>query len=319
MGLNRLPCRPCGDGQCQRSDASRQGGRLQARLELNLAVLGDPGRWSGWLAAAHKVWRSFEKQMVDQKKKVVSPPEPAGSAPVPIATGGSPSASASDKIGFYCPNGHHVSAPAKLAGKDGKCSKCNESFVVPSVSELKRPSGNAKSLQPPAQPPAQPSAEPSAQPPAELAEEFGFLKDEPTQEPVDPVVLPTDFLTPAQPSRAVSAEESSAHVMTPASTQPEAFVESISNPTALLLARMWDEREQGGIVEIHLTGGGVIKPDGFDEQWSRGTHALFANRTADDKIVLTAVAWDTVQKIIVRHVEFLPDGMFHGMDPQDKE
>ena len=74
------------------------------------------------------------------------PPEPAGSAPVPIATGGSPSASASDKIGFYCPNGHHVSAPAKLAGKDGKCSKCNESFVVPSVSELKRPSENDSSL-----------------------------------------------------------------------------------------------------------------------------------------------------------------------------
>lgn len=245
--------------------------------------------------------------MVDQKKKVASPQQPAGSVPVPIATGGSPSASASDKIGFYCPNGHHVSAPAKLAGKDGKCSKCNESFVVPSVSELKRPSGNAKSLQPPAQP--------SAEPP----EEFGFLKDEHTQEPVDPVVLPTDFLTPAQPSLAVSAEESSAHVMTLASTQPEAFVELISNPTALLLARMWDEREQGGIVEIHLTGGGVIKPDGFDEQWSRGTHALFANRTADDKIVLTAVAWDTVQKIIVRHVEFLPDGMFHGMDPEDKE
>jgi hypothetical protein len=253
--------------------------------------------------------------MVDQKKKVVSPQEPAGSVPVPIATGGSPSASASDKIGFYCPNGHHVLAPAKLAGKDGNCPKCNESFVVPSVSEPKRPSENAKSLQPPSEPPSEPPAEPAAEP----AEEFGFLKDEPTQEPVDPVVLPTDFLSPAQPSRAVSAEESSAHVMTLASNQPEAFVELISNPTALLLARMWDEREHGGIVEIHVTGGGVIKPDGFDEQWSRGTHALFANRTADDKIVLTAVAWDTVQKIIVRHVEFLPDGMFHGMDPQDKE
>ena len=269
--------------------------------------------------------------MVDQKKKVVSPQETAASVPVPIATEGSPSASASDKIGFYCPNGHHVLAPAKLAGKDGKCPKCNESFVVPSVSEPKRPSGDAKSLQPPAEPPSEPAAQPAAEPPsepaaqpaaqpaAEPAEAFDFLKDEHTQEPVDPVGFPTESLTPAQPSRAVSAEESSAHVMMLASTQPEAFVELISNPTALLLARMWDEREQGGIVEIHLTGGGVIKPDGFDEQWSRGTHALFANRTADDKIVLTAVAWDTVQKIIVRHVEFLPDGMFHGMDPQDKE
>jgi len=236
--------------------------------------------------------------MVDQKKKVASPQQPAAAA------------TASDKLFFYCPHcttDNRLQALAEMAGKKKKCPKCHEIIVVPSVSEPKRPSGDAKSLQPP----AQPSAEP--------AEEFGFLKDEHTQEPVDPVVLPTDFLTPAQPSLAVSAEESSAHVMTLASTQPEAFVELISNPTALLLARMWDEREQGGIVEIHLTGGGVIKPDGFDEQWSRGTHALFANRTADDKIVLTAVAWDTVQKIIVRHVEFLPDGMFHGMDPEDKE
>ena len=248
--------------------------------------------------------------MVDQKKKVVSPQEPAAAAP------------ASDKIFFYCPHcttDNRLLALAEMAGKKTKCPKCNESFVVPSVSEPKRPSGDAKSLQPPAEPPSEPAAQPAAQPAAEPAEAFDFLKDEHTQESVDPVGFPTESLTPAQPSRAVSAEESSAHVMMLASTQPEAFVELISNPTALLLARMWDEREQGGIVEIHLTGGGVIKPDGFDEQWSRGTHALFANRTADDKIVLTAVAWDTVQKIIVRHVEFLPDGMFHGMDPQDKE
>ena len=264
--------------------------------------------------------------MVDQKKKVVSPQEPAAAAP------------ASDKIFFYCPHcttDNRLLALAEMAGKKTKCPKCHESIVIPSVSEPKRPSGDAKSLQlpselpaqppselpsePPSQPPAQPPSEPPAEPAAEPAEAFDFLKDEHTQEPVDPVGFPTESLTPAQPSRAVSAEESSAHVMMPASTQPEAFVELISNPTALLLARMWDEREHGGIVEIHVAGGGVIKPDGFDEQWSRGTHALFANRTADDKIVLTAVAWDTVQKIIVRHVEFLPDGMFHGMDPQDKE
>ena len=244
--------------------------------------------------------------MADQKKKLVSPQEPTGSVPVPIATGGSPSASASDKIGFYCPNGHRVSAPAKLAGKDGKCSKCNESFVVPRVSEPMRPSGDSKSLQQSAQPPALQSAE------------FKFLKEDLTQGAVDPEVFPNDFLTQTEPPSAKSVEESSAHVTTLASTQPEAFVEVISNPTALLLARLWDEREHGGVVEIHLTGGSVIAPEGFDEQWSRGTHGLFANRTADDKVTLTAVAWDSVQKIIVRQVEGLPDGMFPGMDPQDE-
>ena len=77
------------------------------------------------------------------------PPEPAGSAPVPIATGGSPSASASDKIFFYCPHcatDTRLQTLAKSAGKNTKCPKCNESFVVPSVSELKRPSENDSSL-----------------------------------------------------------------------------------------------------------------------------------------------------------------------------
>ena len=77
------------------------------------------------------------------------PPEPAGSAPVPIATGGSPSASASDKIFFYCPHcatDTRLQTLAKSAGKNTKCPKCHEIFVVPSVSEPKRPSGNARSL-----------------------------------------------------------------------------------------------------------------------------------------------------------------------------
>ena len=34
-------------------------------------------------------------------------------------------------IKFLCPNGHPLSAPENLAGKPGKCPKCNTAFVVP--------------------------------------------------------------------------------------------------------------------------------------------------------------------------------------------
>jgi hypothetical protein len=34
-------------------------------------------------------------------------------------------------IKFLCPNGHPLSAPENLAGKPGKCPKCNLPFVVP--------------------------------------------------------------------------------------------------------------------------------------------------------------------------------------------
>jgi hypothetical protein len=38
-------------------------------------------------------------------------------------------------IKFLCSNGHQLSAPENLAGKAGKCPKCNAPFVVPKLDE----------------------------------------------------------------------------------------------------------------------------------------------------------------------------------------
>lgn len=38
-------------------------------------------------------------------------------------------------IKFLCPNGHQLTAPEKLAGRPGKCPKCNTPFVVPTPEE----------------------------------------------------------------------------------------------------------------------------------------------------------------------------------------
>jgi hypothetical protein len=39
-------------------------------------------------------------------------------------------------IKFLCPNGHQLSAPETMAGKRGKCPKCQSAFVVPTLEEL---------------------------------------------------------------------------------------------------------------------------------------------------------------------------------------
>jgi Zn finger protein HypA/HybF involved in hydrogenase expression len=39
-------------------------------------------------------------------------------------------------IKFLCPNGHQLSAPENMAGKKGKCPKCQSAFVVPTLDEL---------------------------------------------------------------------------------------------------------------------------------------------------------------------------------------
>jgi hypothetical protein len=76
------------------------------------------------------------------------------------------------------------------------------------------------------------------------------------------------------------------------------------------VARLWAERDHGGIVELHLAGGSVILPEFYEPNWSRGTHGLFASQAADGSVTLTAVAWETVLKIVVRQLTAVPDDMF---------
>jgi len=82
------------------------------------------------------------------------------------------------------------------------------------------------------------------------------------------------------------------------------------NPTAVLVARLWAERDHGGVVELHLVGGSVILPEWYEPRWSVGSHGLFASQATDGSVTLTAVAWESIQKVVVRQVEGLPDGMF---------
>ena len=76
------------------------------------------------------------------------------------------------------------------------------------------------------------------------------------------------------------------------------------------MRKLWDEKAHGATIEIHLEGGAMLVPDWFDERLSRLDHGLFASQAADGSVTMTAVAWDSVTRVIVRNVEGLPDGMF---------
>jgi hypothetical protein len=83
------------------------------------------------------------------------------------------------------------------------------------------------------------------------------------------------------------------------------------SPTARLIARLWQERAHGGEVELHLSGSPrPILPQFFERDWSQGSHALFARQEPDGTITLEAVAWESIQRVVVRKVQGLPDGMF---------
>jgi len=208
-------------------------------------------------------------------------------------------------ISFYCPNGHRIKVEARLAGKSGPCSKCGVVVTIPEVgSAPRRPPGGVK------------VGETATA--GEAPAGFDFLGAAPAEAAAEPaaglpLVEPAPASEPELPNLVVDAPPADAEAV--AEEFPAPVADSIepppwegsTHPTADLVARLWAEREHGGIIEVHHTGG-VFVPQWFEFAWSRGTHGLFASQAADGTITLTAVAWDTIQKIIVRQVEGLPEG-----------
>jgi hypothetical protein len=217
-------------------------------------------------------------------------------------TGGSPSPMeprvVNGQIIFHCPAGHRLVVSVALAGRKGKCSKCSVPVQIPTPIGPPEPEPEAEA----------PSAEETATPASNVQSTVG--EDELAGSAAVAAGEEGDWNfisgigggSVAQPAAAAAAPP------WPAGGSPDAEAERHS--MAKLLARMWAERDHGGIVELHLEGGAVILPEEFSARWSVGTHGLFASQAADGTVTLTAVAWETVQRIVVRQLAAVPGDMF---------
>ncbi len=249
-----------------------------------------------------------EKTRILQRRPAVATPRP----PVAAAGGG--------KIVFHCPNGHRIVASAALAGKRGKCSKCQVDVTIPLPGGVE---AAAAPLEPGA--PGDHATPPSAVEPAPAPDAGDFPEITVGPPPPPPVVGGPGNEGQVGPPEPEGEERENWSFIggDEEASAPEGFeapawgpgdgggfpVES-GNPTAVLVARLWAEREHGGIIELHLEGGSVILPEWYDAAWSRGTHGLFASQAADGSVTLTAVAWETVRKVVVRQLSEVPDDMF---------
>jgi hypothetical protein len=222
---------------------------------------------------------------------------------------------AGKKISFYCPSGHRVIADAGLAGKRGHCSTCKAPVIIPATS------------QPPPEPLEEPPAERSG-PPASAGKKSGrSVAEEPVAGRRPPAApsrsLPAAAGEPDDAAADASEEQAWDFIAGQAESPPvdgpiaggwsppvDGEGSAEENPTAMLVARLWAERDRGGTIELHLAGGSVILPEWYDHAWSRGTHGLFASQAADGSVTLTAVAWETIQKVVVRQLATVPDDMF---------
>jgi hypothetical protein len=226
----------------------------------------------------------------------------------------------SGTITFQCDNGHRINVPAKLAGKRGTCSKCGIAVVIPLAGQPKpapapQPAFDVAAVALPEPVAVEVFTEPPAATPA---------PDAPAADQFANLFEGASAAAPAVEDVAIEINDAGGESVTGggsgvgdvvAGYAPEQFAGPdettiVENPTSQLVARLWLERGHGGVVELHLTGGGVILPEWYEARWSRGTHGLFASQAADGTVTLTAVSWESIQKVVVRQVEGLPDGMF---------
>lgn len=269
--------------------------------------------------------------MSDEKTRVLTAAEAAGLAVEPPRF-------VNGKIVFYCPNGHRLVVAEAHAGKRGRCDKagCGVAVVIPA-----RPPAEQAAFAGIEEATGEPAADEAPEAEAADAEAGAGL-------PAVFPALDTGEAAAhdAAEGNADQTEDAAAEQAEPAAgdavdwqftgvagdtggaeagvveeaTSPAASWggfdgaepdgDSFDNPTARLVARLWVERDHGGVVELHLTGGSVILPEWYESRWSRGTHGLFASQAPDGSITLTAVAWEAIQKVVVRQVQGLPDGMF---------
>jgi len=188
-----------------------------------------------------------------------------------------------DNIVFLCPNGHKLNGPASLQGRPGQCPHCQARFVIPDYSE---PDDDAEATVV-SKAPWTPADSP------ELLE---------TLEPIESLEEPL----PAPPSQAsyASMEVTSYDQGAPAELEIQ------SHPTAAMLRRLWQERQDGAVIELQLKDGSLLTPDRFAESSCDQDLGIFASKDSEGGYLLSAVAWDSIARISVRRLKRLPRDFF---------
>jgi hypothetical protein len=166
-----------------------------------------------------------------------------------------------------------------MQGKAGQCPHCSAKFIVPVLTEAEE----IEELEAPHE---------AGEDADSVRELLGALEKEEYSPPAPSISPPKTWQTSVV---SVSNPE-------PAKRSTHSLCE--------LMGKLWEEKQHGAIIELHLEGGALLTPDWFDEPLSRQSHGLFAAQSADGTVTMTVVAWEKVTRVVVRNVEGLPHGMF---------
>ena len=207
-------------------------------------------------------------------------------------------AASSDEIEFLCPNGHKLSGPANLQGKAGKCHHCEARFIIPDYSQNEDPSELD----------ANNDATFADLPELEELQPLDAIADD--QEVTDlpaarnPIAMLPQSADPFGADPFGFVENPAAH---PAGVEPAA---ATGHPLAILFESFWARRGPAVHVEFHLANGDKLRPDYYAPDLSRQFQGVFGIKQEDGTYMITAVAWDAVQRITLRGVPEFPSDVF---------
>ncbi len=181
-------------------------------------------------------------------------------------------------IVFLCPNGHRLHGPASLAGQPGQCPQCGIKFLVPSPDE-------------------------------EAEEELV-----PDEEPLSHIQIKVDSSPRGSAGLLERLTGSGSQRTSAASAARAESAEAAADSLPALFRLLWACKEQGGLIEVHLSEGKVVVPERFASHLSNGEHAVFGLREAGGTHSVTVVPWSAITHVALRGLAALPRAIFEPGD-----
>ena len=233
-----------------------------------------------------------------------------------------------ERIVFLCPNGHRLHGPAHLAGHAGQCPHCGAKFRIPPLEEVPSREAMFEAVEDEGAGDAyvdegaavaaregyasadeyEQTSEPSANGSAEYVSEY--VEDLPPEDELTGEAAdgdePTGIDWPGVPG-ASRRRESLLGIDADLDDQVDdgpGPSGDLPHPLAELCDRLWAETASGAKIELVLGDGNHVVVHHFARSWSQRSHGLFACREGDGTYTLTAIAWDSIARVIVRG---LPD------------
>jgi hypothetical protein len=201
------------------------------------------------------------------------------------ATSPAPSA---DVIVFLCPNGHRLNGPARLKGKAGQCPHCNAKFRIPEDDD------------------------------EEDVEDFEEVDEFETAESMTDEEFAAEDIEDIDEISEFTEEEYEESELEPFEEAPATVIDAFTTPPpegvhpyASIIAMLWEAKEPGQVIDLHLQKGEVFTPELFAEALAQPYFGIFGRREKEGGHTLIMLPWDQITRIEIRNVKQVPVGLFH--------